>query len=348
MSLESNLALMRQKGFIFNGLRGFITRDNREQLAMDAAIVMQNTVMATQANSAIPVEYTAYLDPLVIEVLTAPRNAREVFAEVKKGDWTTPYAKFQVDEYVGSTTPYTDYGNGASSDVNTVFPSRQQYIFQTTVRYGDLEQATASVAKINLASRKQMSAARTIDIDANRFYLFGVQGRNIYGLLNEPNLPAALVPSTSTTVAGSTKWTDKSAVEIYNDVMKLFGELAKNSAGNVDTSSDLVLALTPESNVQLGRTTEFGVSAKDMLDKYFGKSLKIVTIPEMSSPTAGNTVLMTARDILGIPTAQLGFSIKMQAGRIVTKTSSFEQKYISSTYGCVLYRPFGVATMTGV
>lgn len=348
MSFESNLALMKQKGFEFNGLRGFITKDNREQLAMDAALVMQNTVMASQANSAIPAEFTAYLDPLVIEILTAPRNAREVFAEVKKGDWTTPYCKFQIDEYTGHTTPYSDYGNGAMSEVNTVFPSRQQYIFQTNIRYGDLEQATASLAKINLASRKQTSAARTIDMDSNRFYLFGVQGRNIYGLLNEPNLPAALVPSTSATVAGSTKWTDKSAVEIYNDVMRLFAELAKNSAGNVDASSALIMGLTPESNVQLGRTTEFGISAKDMLDKYFGASLKYVSIPEMASPTAGNSLMLVARDILGVPTAQLGFSIKMQAGRVVANTSSFEQKFTSSTYGCVLYRPFGVAMMTGV
>lgn len=349
MSLDAKLQLLRDKGFIFrDGMRGFITRGNRDQLAMDAALVMQNTAMATPANSAVPVEFTAYIDPIVVEILTAPRNARAVFPEVKKGDWTTSYTKFQVDEYVGSTSPYSDYGNGATSDVNTVWPTREQYIFQTNVRYGDLEQAVSSVAKISLSASKQKSAARTIDIDANRFYLYGVQGRNIYGLLNEPNLPAALVPSISPAVANSTLWKDKGAKEIYQDILTLYGYLVKNGSGTIDMSSDLVLTLTPEANVHLGRTTDFGVSAKDMLDKYFGGKLKYETLPELASPTAGDSIMMAARDILGTPTAQLGYSEKLRQGRVIAHSSYYEQKYVSTTYGCILYRPFGVAMMTGV
>lgn len=349
MDVNERIKMLRSRGFILrDGVQGFITKGSLDRLAMDAAIISQNTQMASPHNSGVPVEFTAFIDPIVVEILTAPRNARAVFNEVKKGDWTTGYMKFQVDEYVGNTTPYNDYGNGATSDVNSVWPTREQYIFQTNVRYGDLEQDVSSKAKINLAASKQKSAARTIDIDANRFYLYGVQGRNIYGLLNEPNLPAALVPSVSTTVAGSTLWKDKGAKEIYRDVLTLYGYLVKNGNGTIDMSSDLMLTLTPEANVHLGEANDYGLSAKEMLDKYFGGSLKYETLPELSSTTAGDSIMMSAREILGTPTAQFGYSEKLRQGRVIAHSSFYEQKYVSTTYGCILYRPFGVAMMTGV
>lgn len=40
--------------------------------------------MVTAANSGIPVEFTSYIDPMVIPILTATRGAREIFGEAKK------------------------------------------------------------------------------------------------------------------------------------------------------------------------------------------------------------------------------------------------------------------------
>lgn len=54
-----------------------------ERLAYDAAMV-------TEPNSGVPVEFTSYLDPRVIEILTGPRNSREIFAEVKKATGLHP------------------------------------------------------------------------------------------------------------------------------------------------------------------------------------------------------------------------------------------------------------------
>lgn len=336
MNIGESIKLAQDKGFILPGQRAWIQANNREQLVRDAAMI-------TAPNSGVPVEYTAYLDPLVIEILTAPRNAREIYPEVKKGDWATSYSKFQLDEYTGQTQPYTDYGNAGQSDVNPTFPSRQQYIFQTTIQYGDYEQAVTSMAKINLAARKQQAAARTIDIDSNKFYLLGVAGREIYGLLNEPNLPPALTP------AGTTpSWDSKDTKAIYNDVLALYESLVEKSQGLINIDSDLVLALPPSRMVLLGKATDFNVSVQDMLDKYFRNKLKFVSLPELYSATAGNTILMTARDIIGTPTAQFGFSEKMRMGRVIPELSSFKQKIVGTTYGCILYRPFGVATMIGV
>ena len=75
-------------GFVFPGAREWID-NNVARLAQDAALV-------TTANTTVPVEFTAYIDPLVVEILTAPLNARQVFNEEKKGDWTTSYDKWSL------------------------------------------------------------------------------------------------------------------------------------------------------------------------------------------------------------------------------------------------------------
>lgn len=198
------------------------SKDNMAHIAQDAALI-------TTSNTTVPAEFLAYIDPQVIEIMTAPRRAREIFGEEKKGDWTTPYMKWRADAITGSTQPYSDYANGTISGVNSDWQARKQYVFQTSISYGDLEVAMSSVAKVNLAASKQRAVARVIDIDQNRFYLLGVAGQEIYGLLNDPNLSASIVAQ-ATGTGGSTKWADKSTRQIYDDILALFAQLPSSPA----------------------------------------------------------------------------------------------------------------------
>lgn len=54
-------------------------------------------------------------------------------------------------------------------------------------------------------------------------------------------------------------------MQIYDDVIKLFGELATNSAGRITIDRDLVLAAPPAVMVMLGKSTEYGKSVIDIL-----------------------------------------------------------------------------------
>lgn len=319
-------------GFVFPDARGWIMPGNQGQLAQDAALI-------TTPNTTVPVELTAYIDPRVIEILTAVRNARQLFPEVQKGDWTTSYDKWATEETTGATQPYADYANGVTSGVNTQWLAREQYIFQTTITYGDLETAVSAVAKINLASRKQVAAANVIDIDANKFALLGVAGKEIYGVLNDPNLPA------SGTV---TSWAAKTSEAIFNDILnELFATLATNSGGHITNSTPLKLAVSPAMNVALGTTNTYGKTVLDMLNQYF-TSLEVVVIPELATLEAGDTIFMVAPEVNGMPTAELPFGIKMRAGRIIPDLSSFRQKFTASTYGGLVYQPFAFASITGM
>lgn len=333
---------LKDYGFDFSaqGAVGFTPprSEMAARLAADAALI-------TAPNSGVPVEMTAYLSPDVVEIMTRPRRARELAQEVKKGDWTTSYAKWRITEPVGRTQPYSDFAQGGTADVNNEFALREQYLFQTTIKYGDYETAVSSVARINLAADKQKAAANVIDIDYNKFALLGVEGREIYGLLNDPNLPDSITPETG--ASGSALWQNKETKEIYADILKLFSELSSQSSGLIDYDSPLVLALSPQQSVYLGAATDFNVSVVDMLQKNF-RHLEIKTVPELSTLNSGETVMLFAREISGQRTSEIGYSIKVMAGRVVPELSSLRQKWVSSTYGGIIYMPFAFASMVGV
>ena len=67
----------RRYGFVFPHARMWATPENRARIAQDAALI-------TTPNTTVPAELLAYIDPMVIEILTAPRRAREIFGEEKK------------------------------------------------------------------------------------------------------------------------------------------------------------------------------------------------------------------------------------------------------------------------
>lgn len=341
LGLQEQLDVMKQYGIIFDTgspIRGILANDSIDQLANDAAMV-------TAANSGVPVEFTSYIDPMVIPILTATRGAREIFGEAKKGDWTTSYARFQTSEITGEVEAYTDYGQGGASDVNPTFPVRTQYIYQTNIRYGDREVDVASRARLQLAADKQRAAATVIDIASNKFALYGVAGLEIYGLLNDPNLPAAVTPLPN--ADKKTLWADKSTKEIYEDVLYLFSKMAERGAGHIDANTELVLATTPATQVQLGKATDFNISARQMLETYFPR-IRFVALPELATETSGNSILLVAPTIEGLPTAQIGFSEKFRAMRLIPESSSFHQKFVGSSYGTIIYRPFAIGTMQSV
>jgi hypothetical protein len=328
-----------QYGFVFPNARMWLSPENRARIAEDAALV-------TTPNTTVPAELLAYIDPMVIEIMTAPRRAREIFGEEKKGDWTTPYAKWRADEMTGRTEPYSDYANGTTSGVNSEWQTRPQYIFQTSITYGDLEVAMSSAAKVNLAASKQRAAANVIDIDQNRFYLLGVAGKEIYGILNDPNLPDAITAG-ATGTGSSTKWADKTTTQIYNDILALFAELSSQSSGLIDRDTPLKLCLSPEMAVRLGAATDFNVSVLDMLTRYFS-NISIVTVPELHSMTAGETVFLIAPEVNGQKSGLLAFGEKIRALRVIPDMSSFRQKYVGTTYGGIVLMPFAFAQMTGM
>ena len=306
-------------------------------MAMDAALV-------TTPNAGIPIELLTLFDNRAIKVLLAKRAATEIFNEVKAGTRADAVRKFRVLENTGYTQPYSDYANNGKSDVNYNFPMRENYLFETTIAYGDQEVAETSRAKISLVADKQMAATTAIAVDMNKFYMNGVAGLQNYGLLNQPNLPAAIVAANG--AGGYATWSSKTGTEIYNDIVALMSDIASRTEGNVDQQTKYKLVVGPSSNAELNKLNAFGTETVLTLIKRNFPNLEVVVAPEYDDTT--KKIQLIALDIDGTPTGEMAYSEKLIAGRVIPDLSSYRQKFMAGTYGAVVYRPVLVSTMTGI
>ena len=326
-------------GFDFGAARDWYDAGRVRQQARDAALV-------TTPSTTVPAEFTTYIDPMVVEILTSPLRARLLGRERRAGNFATTQFTFRVGELVGASEPYSDFADNRTSDVNYNWPVRENYLFQTVIRYGDRETALTGAAKISLAADKQRAAANTLDHDANSFALLGVAGLDIYGILNAPELPAAITPGATGTGGGVT-WNTKDMLQIYNDILLLFAQLAENGRGWIDQNTPLQLIVSPRAMTYLGRASEYNTNVLDLLQKYFSR-LEVVVLPELQGTTGGETILLKAASIQGQPVIELPFSEKVRAGRVVEELSSIKQKWEAGTYGALLIYPFAIAQMRGV
>lgn len=315
-------------------------------MAMDAAYPL-----VTTANSGIPAMLSTYIDPKLIEVLIAPMKAAEAAGgESKLGDWTMRTAMFPVIESTGEVTSYGDYNNSGSSGVNFQFPQRQSYHYQTVTQWGERELAETGLAKIDLASRKNIASVLTINKFQNLTYLFGVQGLQNYGMLNDPALPADIAPNTK--AAGGTAWIDNTGavkatpLEVQQDIMKLFWTLQNRNKGLIDNDTSMTLVMSPQSAVALGINNEFGNSVRFYLKETY-PNMSIVTVPEYAT-TAGQKLQLIADNVEGQQTMECKFTEKMRAHAIIPELSAYKQKKSAGTWGTVIYRPSFVQGMLGV
>lgn len=331
------------KGWIEDGTNkdgsGNLIPRNYSHIAQDAALPI------TAANTTVPAALLAYWDPKAVEILTKKRSARDMFPEVKKGSFAQSTVHIRTMEVMGGTAPYSDFGQSGTAGTNYTWPYRDIYRYQTLISVGDLETEIAAEGKIQLVADKQRAAATVIDIDANKFYLLGVAGLQIFGVLNDPSLAAALTPIVVD--SNKTAWADKTTVQRYNDILKLFGQLADNMGGHVDQNTPLVLAVSPSLNVLLGAATDFNVSVLDMLKKYFS-SLKIVTVPELRATDSTETMALYPVETLGQATGDLLAPEKFRTYPVFRKESSIVQKVAAATAGGVIYRPLAFVRMTGM
>lgn len=332
---------LASKGVHLYGNAQFLpSQEKRVAIAMDAAIPL-----ITSANVSIPQMFTTWVDPKVVEILTAPTSASEVFPEAKVADWKDTQTTFPVVEKVGRTEAYSDFGKGTTSDANFEFPVRDVYRMQTVIQCGDLEQEMTAAAKINLLSQKQQAAALTLQLDRNEMELFGLAGKSIYGLLNDPNLPAAISPSTAN---GKTGWAQKGAVGVYNDILAMFAQLAKQSAGLITFDTPMVLAIPPSINAALAQVTDLGVApVLEMIKAHF-PNLRIVTIAQLEDETGVDKAILVAEEVRGQKVAQLGFADLLRTSRVIQDYTSISQKWMSSTCGAMIYLPVAFASMTGI
>lgn len=327
---------------------GFLPRDEGTGMAMDMAMAMDALpALVTVSNSGIPSFLTNYVDPKLIQVLTAPLKATEILGETKKGDWTTQTAFFAMVESDGETSSYGDYNENGEVGTNVNWPQRQSYVYQTMTQWGDRQLAMMGNAQIDWASQQNIAGGKIMAQFQNKSYFYGIAGLQNYGILNDPKLPSAITPNTKT--AGGYTWLNNATyLEIINDVAKLFADVVARSGGVVELDTPMKLCMSPKTSVALTyvATLGTGVSVWDTLKKTY-PNMTLVTAVQYSTGS-GELVQLICDEVDGQVTGQTAFSEKMRAHGVVRATSSFKEKKSAGTWGAVFYTYVGVGQMLGV
>jgi hypothetical protein len=352
---RSDAARLAELGIVLPSVQSYVPMgwDKNFELAMDA-----QPTLSTTPNSGIPQFLTTIIDPAVIEILFAPVKAVDIFDEVKKGDWLDDTILFPVVEHTGLVSSYGDFATSGNTGVNTNWPSRQAYLFQTIKEYGERETERAGRGKIAWAAEMDKSAANNMMRFANKTYFFGVAGLANYGLLNDPNLSAALTPATKAN--GGTAWftgnaPNATANEVYNDVLAVFEQLVAQTTGFIDRESKMTLALPTTTAVALGFVNSFGLVAREIIKEEFPNmrietavQYQVVTAANPQGNAAGNLMQMIADALEGQDVGYCAFSEKMRAHPVIRDLSSWRQKVTSGTWGSIVRMPLGFAQMVGI
>lgn len=348
---------------------GYMPENFTPAMAMDAMASMGYSMgmdaippLVTAANAGIPTILTTWIDPEIYRVVFARLMAVDIVSDERQtGDWTLQTAMFPIAEATGETTAYGDYNEGnAESNLNANWPQRQQFLFQGVVQYGDLEVDRFALARINLASEKQVARARNLNTFMNTAYFFGVSGLQNYGLVNDPSLSASLTPGPKAYAPGATAWqvgtqTRATANEIYSDIQSLITQAVSQTAGTMNNEARMTLGLSPLSAMALTTTNAFNVNVEDLLKKNF-KNLEIKQAVQYQALSAsnpqgsagGNFMQVIVHEVEGQKTAFCAYGEKLRAFPIIRRESSYRQKAASGTWGTVIRFPAGIASMAGI
>lgn len=334
--------LAMDAGVHLAGVQAFAQQDWRYDIAM---AMDAYPTLATTASAGIPAWLTTIIDPEVIRTAIAPMRATEILGnEVKKGDWTNNSIIFPLLEGAGETSSYGDWNNNGSTSVNFNFIPRQSYHYQTITQWGEREAEQVGLAKINYKSELDMQSVWVLNKFQNKSYFFGVSGMVNYGLLNDPNLPATIVPVTK--AAGGTTWVNATPQELLADFQKGIGTLIVSTKGLLNSSSAITVAMSPISEMYLLNTNTFGINAMMMIQKAF-PNLTIKSAPEYAT-SGGNLVQFIARDINGQDTGYTAFTEKLRSHPIVQGLSAWMQKKSQGTWGAIIKQPMAIVGMLGV
>lgn len=297
------------------------------RVAMDAAPLL------TAPNAGILSMFTTYVDPRVIEVLVEPMKAAQIFGETKKGSWVDDFLQFPIAESTGETSSYDDFSENGVSNTNVNWETRDTYYYQSIIELGEREVARAGAAKLDWVTRKQISAALTLNKFQNKSYFYGVAGLRLWGLLNDPSLLASISLPT---------WLNQDGQVVYDGIASLYAELVSQTGGLVDRNSEMILVLSPQAEAAFTRTNMYNVNVSDQIRKNFPR-LTVETAPEMSTD-AGEAIKLIVKNYEGVDTVEPTFTEKMRVHPMVLGLSSWRQKRSQGTVGTIIYRPIFVAS----
>lgn len=236
-----------------------------------------------------PLQFLQTWLPGVVRQVTQIRNIDALIGVQTVGAWEDEEVVQAASELVGKAELYGDVTNIPLANYDASYERRSVLRWESGMMVGRLEEARASRQNISMETEKREAMAETLDIIRNRvgFYGYNQPDTRVFGLLNDPLLPAYTTVAAGT---GGTTWATKTFIEITADIREAVTALISQSGGRIrPQDTDLVLALPLGFEQYMGVTSDFGNSVADWLQKTYPR-IRIESAPEFSAANGGANV----------------------------------------------------------
>ncbi len=325
-----------------------IAVDNRTMRDYKAIYDAALPAPVTTPSASTPVQFLQWINPEIVEIVTAPTDIDEIVGRTVAGSWEDEEIVQPILERLGQATPYGDHANPAQASWNLNFEKRTIVRFEQSFEVGALEEARAAKIRVNSAKEKREACATALNIERNAIGYNGYAG-STYGLLNDPNLPSYVTVATN--AAGtSTKWEDKSFEEIQADILAMIAGLqngSKNVYNPKRTKATLVVALSAEQ--YLNKTNSYGTKTVAEWLKENYPTIEVKSTYFFDGANGGaNVAYLFADEIAGKKTlAQYTPEVFRMLG-VFNKGKTFEEFFSNATAGVMVRNPIGVYCASGI
>lgn len=321
----------------------------REKSILTSDKRVNDALPFTQPNVGLPAGLLTQLSTETLLNILSERSAEKITGNrTRVLDWADEDFYLPLIERTGQTTPYSDFGQTRVVGLNTSFNRHGHYRFSAKLTIGNLEEEQLSKAKISAYELKTSAVMEALEVEANRTafngYIDNTSGQYlVYGLLNNPNLPA---------FQASVKTIDNMS---YAEIMAFFGnavaQLTSQTGNNINPNTKIKVAIASNKYAFLSSViTDFGYSVKEGIEKAF-PNLEFISCFEFEKANNGQDVIYFIGESFAggtEKTLDLGYSELFRQSNIVLGEEFRSQQISSGVVGAILYKPTFIVRYTNI
>lgn len=284
----------------------------------------------------------------VIRTATRIRVLDEITGMVTAGEWHDEDIALNVATPVAKAELYGDYSNIPLANYVSDIETRNIVRFEQGFHVGLLEEARQGAIGYDAAAEKRIAATESLEESRERLGWFGFTAPNsrVFGLLNDPNLPA---------YESGTDWTTGTFADITGDIADMVSSLETSSGGriNSETALTLVLPMGYRRYLNVSNTTARGDTVMEWINANY-PNVRIIFAPELVGANGGaNAAYMFADnvDVEDDATSATILQIVPVKYRLLgseAQIKGYLEDATNATAGVIVARPWAVTRLTGI
>lgn len=354
MHMNGRLAVKR--GPVRLGQDAKLTHGDLENLgvgirAMDAALTGPAVT-----NGVLPGYMLQTWLPGTLRVITQIRNIDEIVGITTVGRWEDETINLRVAEPAGQAELYGDNTNIPLADYRQSIESRGIVRFEQGFQVGKLEEARQSAIGYQAADEKRKAAQESLDRSRNDVGFNGFSdssATNVYGLLNDPSLPA--YKSYADVGAGGTAWASASFDDLVKDFTILVNQIEAQMGGHMQDGTALTFVIPTgyRAMFTIRATDGSGMTFRQWLNENY-PNLRVVSTPAFVGANGGKDVAYLFvenagdaddSDVTGASIIQ-AVPVRYQVLGSENRIKGYIEDAINATAGVFVTRPWAFARYT--